>query len=136
MVQLRQQNGFTLIELVVVLVLLGILGATATVRFQDLSNEGRLVTQEAIAAEISGGSALNYAEGVLDATFTQDIDNVTNNCSTIAGNLLQTGSVPSGWTVNGTVTACGTRGDTTSDCTIVDNPVTLAAINIRLLCTG
>lgn len=131
----RTQRGFTLIELVVVIILLGVVGVIATARFQDMANGALLVTQEAIAASIGSGSSINYAEGTMDGTFTQAIDNVSNNCATIAGNLLLSG-LPTGWTINGTITACGTVGTTNTECTIVDNPVTLAPFTISLTCTG
>ncbi|HEX5054887.1 MAG TPA: prepilin-type N-terminal cleavage/methylation domain-containing protein [Gammaproteobacteria bacterium] len=57
-----KQQGFTLIELVVVIVVLGIIGAVATAKFQDLSVEAADAAVQGVAAEISSGGALNMAK--------------------------------------------------------------------------
>ena len=67
---MKQQSGFTLIELVVVIVLLGILGAAATAKFQDLSAEARAAAVQGLAAEMQSGSAINYAKNAVGTTST------------------------------------------------------------------
>ena len=57
--QMRQTkfpgNGFTLIELIVVVVLLGVLAAIALPRFIDLSTEARIAKMQSFAGALSSG---------------------------------------------------------------------------------
>jgi MSHA pilin protein MshA len=130
-----QQKGFTLIELVVVIVLLGIIGAVATARFQDLAGDARAAAQQGIAAEIQSGSAINYAEGALDGSYTTAVAN-GGACTTAAGALLTSG-VPTGWTISGgNIAGCAGAGTTTTTCTIADTAATLAAVTLNLICTS
>lgn len=57
----RQQSGFTLIELVLVIVILGILAAFALPRFTDLSTEARIAAVNGLAGSVRSGAALAHA---------------------------------------------------------------------------
>ena len=64
------QQGFTLIELVVVIVILGILAVTAAPKFIDISNEARVATVEGAAGALRSARDLAYARNAVSGTAT------------------------------------------------------------------
>lgn len=57
----RQQLGFTLIELIMVIVILGILAAVALPRFADFSGDARVATVNGVAGGLRSASAIAHA---------------------------------------------------------------------------
>ncbi|HOZ08148.1 MAG TPA: prepilin-type N-terminal cleavage/methylation domain-containing protein, partial [candidate division Zixibacteria bacterium] len=59
--QLRNRRGFTLIELVIIIVILGILAAVAIPKYQDLSGEAREASARSALGSMRSAVTIFYA---------------------------------------------------------------------------
>ncbi len=82
---MKKQGGFTLIELVVVIVILGILAVTAAPKFINLQDDAKNATLNGLKASMQGAASMIYAKalvaGVEDGTDSIDIDGTPDDAS-------------------------------------------------------
>jgi MSHA pilin protein MshA len=106
---IKQQAGFTLIELVIVIVILGILSVIAIPKFINLSSDAQTAATTGVASALSSANVINYASRSENATNGVAI----TNCTGVAAALLG-GTLPSGYTITSLAVSAGT----TSLCTL------------------
>ena len=98
---LRNQKGFTLIEIIAVLVILGILAAVAIPKYFDLQSEARGKALSGALAALQSTATQYYSQGLLNGTFT------ANSWTAPAGTQVvgdYSGTVSGAQTVTVTVT--------------------------------
>ncbi len=88
----NKQQGFTLIELVVVIVILGILAVTAAPKFIDLQGDARGATIQAVKAAVETATSGVHAKSLIAGNDT--VLKASNPTVTIAGATIEIGS---GW---------------------------------------
>lgn len=103
------QRGFTLIELVMVIVILGVLAAVAIPKFVDLKSEAQTAALKGVVGGINSASAVNYA--ARSANSTKGVATVGLTCTAAATAIMQ-GGVPSGYTLGDTPAALVADGNT------------------------
>lgn len=108
---MRNQSGFTLIELITVIVILGALAVIALPRYIDLQDEAERAATEGVAGSLAAASAVNLAASLAGDPASDTI----TDCSQLGGQLA--GGLPADYTI----VASSLTANQGSDCVVTNN---------------
>lgn len=114
------QRGFTLIELVMVIVILGVLAAVAIPKFVDLKGDAQLASMQGVAGAAASAAAINYGGCSISTAASAPLKcKVVNTCASI-GAAMSGGAFPTGYTAAATteLAANSSSNGQTNKCTL------------------
>ncbi|PTP59184.1 MSHA biogenesis protein MshA [Vibrio splendidus] len=82
---MKRQGGFTLIELVVVIVILGILAVTAAPRFLNLQDDARESSLQGLAGAMQGSAGIVFGKAAIEGNEASTTDVDVDGIMTIFG---------------------------------------------------
>ncbi|MBI5178901.1 MAG: type II secretion system protein [Nitrospinae bacterium] len=116
---LNNKGGFTLIELIMVIVILGILAAAAVPKFMDLSTDAKKAAVKGMASAMQGAGSANFAAWKVGSAKKVTVANCAGVSAILDGGLPKdsTGTavvvadVTPGSTATDTASICSVTGD-------------------------
>ena len=131
----NNQQGFTLIEIIAVLVLLGILAAVAIPKYMDLTDTARQKAAQGQISEVKGRLSSGLNGYMLANSGTKP--SATDLITCLNGGVAGTGICPSGGALNTCPTNATTEGDFEFSCAATNaTTVTVSVTKVQGVTLG
>lgn len=113
----RVQAGFTMIELIIVIAILGILAAVAMPKFVDLKGDAQQASVDGFAGALSSAMSVNYAARTAISSKGQAVANCSDGATLLQGGLptgyaITAAAITAGASVTCTITGPGSKTQT------------------------
>ena len=127
------QKGFTLIELIITIVIIGILAAVAIPKFQSMTGDAQKGVAAGVGAALASATSVNYARSKVPGAIASPNAGFTyytlTSCADLAAAAGGLADIPAGYTVVDTGTTVLTSGVASAGCAVQGpgaTPVTFA----------
>jgi len=126
----KREFGFTMIELIVVIVILGVLAATALPKFIDMNSDAKSAALKGVAGAAASAMTINYSGcAVTQQKATSGKCVTVSDCASLK-DIMQ-GGLPDGYTVKDTnLSKAGNGSEAACTITQTDSGATAAFTGI------